>query len=64
MPSFMNANGSEPSKDKRALKVRLADTFRTPGQTMSEFMTEIKALTEKDLADFRGWFEAEGLPIL
>lgn len=43
-------------------KVRLAQTFRRPGQTTMDIMGELRALTEADIADFARWFNAAGYP--
>lgn len=55
-------NMTDSSKEL-GTKVRLTNIFRVPGQTTSDFMKEeLSKLTEKDISDFRGWFNAAGFP--
>lgn len=49
-------------KEPQAVKVRLARVFKRHDQSMVDIMNELKTLTDKDLADFRQWFEAAGYP--
>lgn len=41
----------------------MSDAFRRDGESLSEFAAEVKQLTEKDKADLREWFAAEGTVI-
>ena len=59
---LLKYDGSELSHEPRACKLRLADVFRRPGQGITDIMTEIKSLSEKDMADFREWFTLAGYP--
>lgn len=52
--------GKELDREPRGLKVRLGQVFRTPGQTMTEFMGELRLLTKQDEDDLRGAFNASG----
>ena len=45
------------------LVAALSKAFRKEGQSLSEFTAEYKQLTDKDKADFKAWFEAEGVEI-
>lgn len=42
------------------LKV-MTDTYKRPGQTSSDWLGELKALTRKDARDFVEWFRAAGV---
>lgn len=56
-------DGSACDASPRSVKLRLADIYRRPEQTASDFIArELKELTEKDLADFRTWFAEAGYP--
>lgn len=62
---ILNTSGQECTREPRGLKLRLADVFKEPGTTASAFMgVELKALTDKDLADFKGWFIEAGYPVI
>ena len=50
-------------KEPTAISARLWKEFKKDGQTLMEFNGEVKALTDKDKADFREWFEAAGFPV-
>lgn len=53
--------GTDASKSS-SCKVRLARVFKAPTQSSLEIMAELKALSDKDIADFRDWFNAAGYP--
>lgn len=56
----MEASGS---KDLKSLPLRMKDMFHDRDkQPLSEFMNELKRLTEDDKNDFRKWFAEIGLP--
>ena len=55
-------DGSPLDPHPQAVKVRLSQVFRLPGQTMGGIVEELKSLTEADLEDFRRWFESAGFP--
>lgn len=61
--TITDSTGKELDKEPRGLKLRLGAVYRLAGQTMSEFMAELKLLTPKDEADFAEWFNAAGYPI-
>lgn len=52
-------NTNEP----RALSMLLRERCGLDGETAGAFMAELKKLTDKDRADFRAWFEAEGIAV-
>lgn len=56
-------DGSALNPAPVALTTRLAEVFRRPGDGMANFMSEVKALTDRDRADFRAWFIAAGHPL-
>lgn len=61
MFNFTNHDGTAQDRSKSVgVKVRLAQVFRKNGQSTLEIMAELKMLSDKDLADFKGWFEQEG----
>lgn len=60
---ILKADGTEMSKEPRGLKLRICDVFKKPGQGSADIMGEIKQLTDKDLEDFRSWFNAAGYPV-
>lgn len=63
MFNFTNFDGTAQDRSKSmGVKVRLAQVFRKSGQSTLEIMSELKMLSDKDLADFKGWFEQEGYP--
>lgn len=69
MFEYTKHDGTPLDRNPRGIKVRLADVFRRPGQRMSNpdvadpgIMQEMAKLSDKDLADFRAWFEQEGYP--
>ena len=49
-------------KEPQACKVRLARLYKRPDQTMVDIMGELKLLTDKDLEDFKRWFNEAGYP--
>jgi hypothetical protein len=51
-----------PADKTQSVKVRLCHVFKREGQTNVEIMQEVKALTERDFADFAQWFDDAGLP--
>lgn len=60
---FTKSDGSALNPAPVALTTRLAEVFRRPGDKISDFMAEVKSLTDKDRADFRDWFIAAGHPL-
>ena len=44
----------------KSLTEALAKTYKREEQKLSDFVAEMRALTDKDRADFRSWFEAQG----
>lgn len=57
------SDGSALNPDPVALTTRLAEVFRRPIDKIVDFMAEVKALTDKDRADFRRWFTEAGHPL-
>lgn len=57
-----DSNGKELDTEQRGLKVRLSQVYKMVGQTMLEFMAELKFLTDDDERDFRRWFTVAGYP--
>ena len=41
---------------------RMTEQFKKSGQTSSDFLRELKALTRKDAMDFHRWLNEAGLP--
>lgn len=56
-------DGSALNPDTVALTTRLAEVYRRPTDNMQSFMNEVRALNDKDRADFRRWFIEAGHPL-
>lgn len=53
--------GTDASKSV-GIRLRLAQTFKRPGQSTSDILTEIKALTPEDIEGLKADFNAAGYP--
>lgn len=58
-----SSSGNELDTTLRGLKLRLSTVFKSPGQSMTSMMAELRTLTPKDEDDFRDWFNAAGYPV-
>jgi hypothetical protein len=65
MITLTNSAGQPLDREQaKGVKARLGEVYKKSGQSMVEFMAELKALSPKDLADFHGWFQAAGYAVL
>lgn len=59
---ILDTTGNEISKDASTTKIRLSRVYKKTGQTMQDFMGELKNLTPEDHEDFARWFTEAGYP--
>ncbi len=57
-------DGTECTKEKRALTLRLMDVFKRPTDNAASLSAEIKLLTDADKEDFKRWFNEAGYPVI
>lgn len=63
MFDYTNPDGTVQDRSKSlGVKVRLAQYYRRSDQKTLDIMSELKQLTDTDLADFKRWFESAGFP--
>ena len=63
MYPISKCDGSPLDPKPAALSARLAGVFKRADQNLSQFTAEIKALSDKDKADFVAMFDAAGYPV-
>ncbi len=61
---FTKYDGTECTKEKRALTLRLMDVFKRPTDNAARLSAEIKQLSETDKEDFKRWFETAGYSVI